>query len=287
MPPLAAGDCPVEPVRVVVSVGQWGDIVGDLAGACGKVTTIISGTSVDPHDYEPTPSDLAAFTDAELVVVNGLGYDAWAESGRRRRRREAGRRRCGRGRRARPKATTLTSGTGPTSSAPSPTRSPASSRTRSRRDAVLRRAGDGVAAARCSRTTTRWPSSAPRRRRRDLRRDRARVRRTWHKRSGSSTRRRRATAAAAANGVDPAPGDLHDFLAGPRRRARSTVLVVQHADRGRRSPSRCARAAESAGVPVVEVTEAASRRHRRSSPWQLDQLRGLADAATRAKQVTG
>ena len=58
--------------------GQWGDIVGDLAGACGKVTTIISGTSVDPHDYEPTPSDLAAFTDADLVVVNGLGYDAWA-----------------------------------------------------------------------------------------------------------------------------------------------------------------------------------------------------------------
>ncbi len=63
---------------MVVSVGQWGDIVGDLAGACGKVTTIISGTSVDPHDYEPTPSDLAAFTDADLVVVNGLGYDAWA-----------------------------------------------------------------------------------------------------------------------------------------------------------------------------------------------------------------
>ncbi len=74
----AVGDCPVEPVRVVVSVGQWGDIVGDLAGSCGDVTTIISGTSVDPHDFEPTPADLAAFSDADLIVVNGLGYDAWA-----------------------------------------------------------------------------------------------------------------------------------------------------------------------------------------------------------------
>ena len=74
----AAGDCPVEPVRVVVSVGQWGDIVSDLAGSCGDVSTIISGASVDPHDYEPTPSDLAAFSDADLVVVNGLGYDTWA-----------------------------------------------------------------------------------------------------------------------------------------------------------------------------------------------------------------
>ena len=75
----APGDCPIEPMAIVVSVGQWGDIVSDLAGDCGRVTTIISGTSVDPHEYEPVPADLAAFTDARLVVVNGLGYDAWAD----------------------------------------------------------------------------------------------------------------------------------------------------------------------------------------------------------------
>ena len=71
--------CPVEKVPIVVSVDQWGDIVGQLAGPCGDVTTIISGSSVDPHDYEPTPADSATFTGAELVVVNGLGYDAWAD----------------------------------------------------------------------------------------------------------------------------------------------------------------------------------------------------------------
>jgi zinc/manganese transport system substrate-binding protein len=73
------GDCPGGRVPIVVTVDQWGDLVGRLAGACGDVTTIVSGTTGDPHDYEPTPADLAAFSDAELVVVNGLGYDEWAD----------------------------------------------------------------------------------------------------------------------------------------------------------------------------------------------------------------
>jgi zinc/manganese transport system substrate-binding protein len=71
------GDCPTAPVPVVVSVDQWGDIVDQLAGDCGAVTTIIKSSSADPHDYEPTPSDTAAFTDAKLVVMNGLDYDPW------------------------------------------------------------------------------------------------------------------------------------------------------------------------------------------------------------------
>ena len=77
--PDTVGDCPGGRIPIVVTVDQWGDLVGRLAGACGDVTTIVSGTTGDPHDYEPTPADLAAFSDAELVVVNGLGYDAWAD----------------------------------------------------------------------------------------------------------------------------------------------------------------------------------------------------------------
>jgi zinc/manganese transport system substrate-binding protein len=74
----AAGDCPVAPAKVVVTVDQWGDIARSLGGDCADVTTIITGSSADPHDYEPTPSDAAAFDGARLVVVDGLGYDAWA-----------------------------------------------------------------------------------------------------------------------------------------------------------------------------------------------------------------
>jgi zinc/manganese transport system substrate-binding protein len=64
---------------VVVTVDQWGDVVRQLGGQCVTLTTIITGTSGDPHDYEPTPADAASFQGAALVVRNGLDYDHWAE----------------------------------------------------------------------------------------------------------------------------------------------------------------------------------------------------------------
>lgn len=73
-----AGDCPAAPVDVVVSVDQWGDIVSQLGGSCAKVTTLLASSSVDPHDYEPSPADAATFEGAQLVVVNGAHYDEWA-----------------------------------------------------------------------------------------------------------------------------------------------------------------------------------------------------------------
>jgi zinc/manganese transport system substrate-binding protein len=78
--PRASGSsCPTPVVPVVVTVDQWGDIVQQLVGDCGAVTTILQSSSVDPHDYEPAPADYAAFSSAELVVQNGLDYDAWAD----------------------------------------------------------------------------------------------------------------------------------------------------------------------------------------------------------------
>jgi zinc/manganese transport system substrate-binding protein len=70
--------CPSAPVDVVVSVDQWGDIVSELGGACANVKTILASSSVDPHDYEPSPADAASFAGAKMVVVNGADYDAWA-----------------------------------------------------------------------------------------------------------------------------------------------------------------------------------------------------------------
>ena len=70
--------CPGDVVDVVVSVGQWGDIARSVGGDCATVTTIVSSGSVDPHDFEPGTSDLAAFSEAELVLLNGAGYDTWA-----------------------------------------------------------------------------------------------------------------------------------------------------------------------------------------------------------------
>ncbi|MGK2881197.1 MAG: metal ABC transporter solute-binding protein, Zn/Mn family [Mycobacterium sp.] len=74
----AAGACPVAPVDVVVSVNQWGSIVADLGGDCATVTTVVASSSLDPHDYEPSPADAATFVAAQLVVLNGGHYDEWA-----------------------------------------------------------------------------------------------------------------------------------------------------------------------------------------------------------------
>lgn len=76
---VAAGDCPTAPIPVVVTVSQWGDIVKRLAGDCASVTTIVSSDAADPHDYEPSPADIASLGEARLVVENGLGYDSWAD----------------------------------------------------------------------------------------------------------------------------------------------------------------------------------------------------------------
>ena len=54
-PPPSEGGCPTTPVDVVVSVDQWGDIVSQVGGACADVTTVLASSSVDPHDFEPTP----------------------------------------------------------------------------------------------------------------------------------------------------------------------------------------------------------------------------------------
>ena len=73
------GDCPVAPVSVVATIGPWGSIAEELAGDCAHVTTIVDGSRGDPHDVEPTPADRAAIEDADVVITNGLGYDAWAD----------------------------------------------------------------------------------------------------------------------------------------------------------------------------------------------------------------
>lgn len=72
------GACPAEPSKVVVTTNVWGSVVDQLAGECAEVTTIITSPSADPHDFEPTAQTSAAFAAADLAVINGLGYDEWA-----------------------------------------------------------------------------------------------------------------------------------------------------------------------------------------------------------------
>lgn len=80
--PAAASErssCPAKPLRVVVSVNQWGDITRQLAGSCAKVVQILTDPNIDPHDYVPNAKAKKRFAGADMVVVNGVGYDDWAQ----------------------------------------------------------------------------------------------------------------------------------------------------------------------------------------------------------------
>jgi zinc/manganese transport system substrate-binding protein len=66
-------------IRIVVAENFWGSIVEQLAGPSADVTSIISNPATDPHDYEPTAQDARTIASAQYVVVNGIGYDSWAQ----------------------------------------------------------------------------------------------------------------------------------------------------------------------------------------------------------------
>ncbi|WEV74624.1 zinc ABC transporter substrate-binding protein [Bifidobacterium sp. ESL0798] len=66
------------PISVVASINQWGSLAREIGGSDVKVTSIVNTVSVDAHDFEPQTTDMAKLQGAEIVVVNGAGYDNWA-----------------------------------------------------------------------------------------------------------------------------------------------------------------------------------------------------------------
>ncbi|WEV68768.1 zinc ABC transporter substrate-binding protein [Bifidobacterium sp. ESL0775] len=66
------------PINVVASINQWGTLAKEIGGPDVKVTSIVNTVSVDAHDFEPQTADMAKLQTAEIVVVNGAGYDSWA-----------------------------------------------------------------------------------------------------------------------------------------------------------------------------------------------------------------
>jgi zinc/manganese transport system substrate-binding protein len=62
-------------VNVVAAENFWGDITKQIGGNHVNVTSVISDPSADPHLYESDAKTAAAVSKAQLVIVNGLGYD--------------------------------------------------------------------------------------------------------------------------------------------------------------------------------------------------------------------
>lgn len=73
---LASALAQAEPLRVVASFSILGDVVGRVGGDAVAVTTLI-GADGAAHAYVPTPADVQRVAAAELLVVNGLGFESW------------------------------------------------------------------------------------------------------------------------------------------------------------------------------------------------------------------
>jgi zinc/manganese transport system substrate-binding protein len=66
-------------IQVVAAENFWGSIASQLGGSHVKVTSIINNPDADPHDYEPTAADARTVAGAQYTIVNGIGYDTWAD----------------------------------------------------------------------------------------------------------------------------------------------------------------------------------------------------------------
>src|SRR5438094_142975 len=80
----ACGSSPADPtsgkrvVHVIAAENMWGNIAAQIGGTHAGVASIITDPDADPHLYASNPRDAARLAQANLVIVNGLGYDDFA-----------------------------------------------------------------------------------------------------------------------------------------------------------------------------------------------------------------
>lgn len=66
-------------VSVVAAENFYGDIARQIGGPDVSVTSVLSNPNADPHLFEPGTSNGLAVATADLVIQNGLGYDAFMQ----------------------------------------------------------------------------------------------------------------------------------------------------------------------------------------------------------------
>lgn len=65
-------------LNVVATTNIVGDVVAQIGGDDINLITLLP-PGADPHGYEPTPQDLRAIADADIVFMNGLGLEEFLE----------------------------------------------------------------------------------------------------------------------------------------------------------------------------------------------------------------
>jgi manganese/iron transport system substrate-binding protein len=60
--------------KVVTSIDLFADLIRQVAGERAQVTALVPA-GADPHTYEPVPSKVVDVSEADLVLINGVGLE--------------------------------------------------------------------------------------------------------------------------------------------------------------------------------------------------------------------
>jgi zinc/manganese transport system substrate-binding protein len=74
----AQGAVAQEKIKVLASFSILADLVREVGGDRVEVYSLV-GPNTDMHDFQPTPAHAKAVAAAQLVVINGLGFEGWAD----------------------------------------------------------------------------------------------------------------------------------------------------------------------------------------------------------------
>lgn len=64
-------------IKIVAAENFYGEVAQAVGGDLVDVISLLTTPDMDPHDYEPTPQASKDVDNAQVVIYNGIGYDAW------------------------------------------------------------------------------------------------------------------------------------------------------------------------------------------------------------------
>lgn len=64
------------PLKIVTSFSILADMAKNVAGARATITSLV-GPDADAHVFEPGPADVAMLAEADVLIINGLGFEPW------------------------------------------------------------------------------------------------------------------------------------------------------------------------------------------------------------------
>ena len=76
-PPSLSND--IQKVRVIASFFPLYDFARNVGGDRAEVSVMVPA-GIEPHDWEPTPRDIADAENADMIVYNGAGFERWVSA---------------------------------------------------------------------------------------------------------------------------------------------------------------------------------------------------------------